>query len=37
MAVATKAAAFGVLLRMFDVALIDAQPSWGPLLAALAA
>ncbi len=37
MAVATKAAAFGVLLRMFDIALIDAQPSWGPLLAALAA
>jgi NADH-quinone oxidoreductase subunit N len=36
MAVATKAAAFGVLLRLFDVALIDAQPAWGPMLAALA-
>ena len=30
MAVATKAAAFGVFLRFFDVALIDAQPDWGP-------
>ena len=29
MAVATKAAAFGVLLRLFDVALIDVQPT-GP-------
>jgi NADH-quinone oxidoreductase subunit N len=37
MAVATKAAAFGVLLRLFDVALIDAHASWGPALAALAA
>jgi NADH-quinone oxidoreductase subunit N len=37
MAVATKAAAFGVILRLFDVALIDAQVSWGPALAALAA
>ena len=36
MAVATKAAAFGVILRLFDVALIDAQPDWAPLLAALA-
>jgi NADH-quinone oxidoreductase subunit N len=36
MAVATKAAAFGVLLRLFDVALIDVQPTWGPVLAALA-
>ncbi len=36
MAVATKAAAFGVMLRIFDVALIDAQLDWGPLLAALA-
>src|SRR3712207_245242 len=36
MAVATKAAAFGVMLRLFDVALIDAQPTWGPVLAALA-
>ena len=37
MAVATKAAAFGVFLRLFDVALIGAQPDWAPLLAALAA
>jgi NADH-quinone oxidoreductase subunit N len=37
MAVATKAAAFGVLLRLFDVALIDAASTWGPALAALAA
>jgi NADH-quinone oxidoreductase subunit N len=37
MAVATKAAAFGVLLRMFDVALIDAAQTWGPALATLAA
>jgi NADH-quinone oxidoreductase subunit N len=37
MAVATKAAAFGVLLRFFDVALIDAQVNWGPVMAALAA
>jgi NADH-quinone oxidoreductase subunit N len=36
MAVATKAAAFGVLLRFFDVALIDAATTWGPGLAALA-
>ena len=36
MAVATKAAAFGVLLRLFDVALIDDQATWGPALAALA-
>ena len=36
MAVATKAAAFGIMLRLFDVALIDAQPDWGPALAALA-
>ena len=36
MAVATKAAAFGVLLRLFDVALIDAATTWGPALAALA-
>ncbi len=36
MAVATKAAAFGVFLRFFDVALIDAQVDWGPALAALA-
>jgi NADH-quinone oxidoreductase subunit N len=37
MAVATKAAAFGVMLRFFDVALIDAQEDWAPALAALAA
>jgi NADH-quinone oxidoreductase subunit N len=37
MAVATKAAAFGVILRLFDVALIDAAGTWGPALAALAA
>jgi NADH-quinone oxidoreductase subunit N len=37
MAVATKAAAVGVALRLFDVALIDAQPDWAPILAVLAA
>jgi NADH-quinone oxidoreductase subunit N len=37
MAVATKVAALGVLLRLFDVALIEAHGSWGPALAALAA
>jgi NADH-quinone oxidoreductase subunit N len=37
MAVATKVAALGVFLRFFDVALISAQASWGPALAALAA
>jgi NADH-quinone oxidoreductase subunit N len=36
MAVATKAAAFGVLLRFFDVALIGAALDWAPALAALA-
>ena len=36
MAVATKAAAFGVLLRLFDVALIPAAATWAPLLAVLA-
>jgi len=36
MAVATKAAAFGVMLRLFDVALITEAQTWGPLLAALA-
>jgi len=36
MAVATKAAAFGVLLRLFDVALIGASDTWAPALAALA-
>ena len=29
MAVATKAAAFGVILRLFDVALIDAHDDLG--------
>ncbi|HWV86778.1 MAG TPA: NADH-quinone oxidoreductase subunit N [Capillimicrobium sp.] len=36
MATATKVAAFGVLIRFFDVALINAQPDWAPALAALA-
>ncbi len=36
MAVATKVAALGAFLRFFDVALIEAQASWGPALAALA-
>jgi NADH-quinone oxidoreductase subunit N len=36
MAVATKAAAFGVFLRLFDSALGLAQLDWGPALAALA-
>ena len=36
MAVATKAAAFGVLLRIFDVALVSDQFNWGPALATLA-
>ena len=37
MAVATKAAAFGIFLRFLDVALIDLQVHWAPVLAALAA
>ena len=37
MAVATKAAAFGVLLRLFDVALIGDAVRWAPALAVLAA
>jgi NADH-quinone oxidoreductase subunit N len=37
MAVATKAAAFGVVLRLFDVALIDVAIDWAPPLAVLAA
>jgi NADH-quinone oxidoreductase subunit N len=37
MAVATKAAAFGVMLRLFDVALLGASADWAPPLAALAA
>jgi NADH-quinone oxidoreductase subunit N len=36
MAVATKVAALSVLLRLFDVALIEAHGSWGPALATLA-
>jgi NADH-quinone oxidoreductase subunit N len=37
MAVATKVAALGVFLRLFDVALIGAQGDWGPAVAVLAA
>jgi NADH-quinone oxidoreductase subunit N len=37
MAVATKAAALGVLLRLFDSALVGSQLDWAPMLAALAA
>ena len=36
MAVATKAAAFGVILRLFDVALIGATTTWAPAFATLA-
>jgi NADH-quinone oxidoreductase subunit N len=36
MAVATKAAAFGVIFRLFDVALIDAVTTWAPAFATLA-
>jgi NADH-quinone oxidoreductase subunit N len=36
MAVATKAAAFGVFLRLFDSALPTLQLEWGPALAVLA-
>ena len=36
MAVATKAAALGVFLRLFDVALIGAQSTGAPALAVLA-
>jgi NADH-quinone oxidoreductase subunit N len=36
MAVATKAAAFGIILRLFDVALIDASTTWAPAFATLA-
>jgi NADH-quinone oxidoreductase subunit N len=36
MAVATKAAAFAVMLRVFDYALADLQLDWAPALAALA-
>jgi NADH-quinone oxidoreductase subunit N len=37
MAVATKAAALGVTIRLFDVALIGASDTWQPVLAVLAA
>ncbi|MGI8715170.1 MAG: NADH-quinone oxidoreductase subunit N [Solirubrobacteraceae bacterium] len=37
MATATKAAALGVLLRFFDVAVIDVQNTWAPALATIAA
>ncbi len=36
MAVATKVAAFGVLLRIMDVALIEVAADWGVVLGALA-
>jgi NADH-quinone oxidoreductase subunit N len=36
MATATKAAALGVFLRFFDVAVIGVQDTWAPLLATLA-
>ena len=36
MAVATKAAAFGVLLRILDTALLASSDVWAPVLAALA-
>ena len=36
MAVATKAAAFAVVLRLFQHALLELQPDWAPALAALA-
>ena len=36
MAVATKAAAFGILIRLFDHALGLSQLDWGPALAVLA-
>jgi NADH-quinone oxidoreductase subunit N len=37
MATATKAAALGVFLRFFDVAVISAQDTWAPLLATIGA
>jgi NADH-quinone oxidoreductase subunit N len=37
MAVATKAAALGIIVRFFDVAMIDAADTWAPALATLAA
>ena len=37
MATATKAAALGVILRFFDVAVIGAKGTWAPAFAAIAA
>jgi NADH-quinone oxidoreductase subunit N len=37
MATATKAAAFGILLRFFDVAVVDLTDTWAPALATVAA
>ena len=37
MAVATKAAAFGVILRFFDVAVLPVQNDWAPAMATIAA
>jgi NADH-quinone oxidoreductase subunit N len=37
MAVATKAAAFAIIIRFFDKALLPAHDNWAPALAALAA
>jgi NADH-quinone oxidoreductase subunit N len=36
MAVATKAAAFGIILRFFDVAVVGESETWAPALATLA-
>jgi NADH-quinone oxidoreductase subunit N len=36
MATATKAAALGVIIRFFDVAVFGARGTWAPMLAALA-
>jgi NADH-quinone oxidoreductase subunit N len=36
MAVATKAAAFGIIVRFFDVAVVGASGTWAPALATLA-
>jgi NADH-quinone oxidoreductase subunit N len=37
MAVATKTAAFAIILRLFDSGLIDSHTNWAPAVAALAA
>jgi len=37
MAVATKAAAFAIILRLFDKGVIEAHGDWAPAMAALAA